>query len=578
VSEGVRDYLKGVASRLDSAGHGGVGGIVHDACEYLGYKSQATLYRQLKRQVGWQSGRKTRADKGTTRQDLDALAKVASFQRESVRKNGKQTMHSPVAISIAKHNGLNISVSPSRVNALMRARKMNTGAQKHANPAVDMRALYPNHVHQVDPSLCLVYYAKGEQHIIEEDEFYKNKLDNFARIEFKCWRYVLTDRASNWTVVRYYAAKGENTKNLFDFLMYAWAKREGRPFHGVPAIMIWDKGSANTSATIKNMLDALDVNHIAHIKGNARAKGSVEQGNNRVECQFECRLKSQPVKSVAELNSYAEDWMIVYNGNLDPHQDTRLRREYIKPVARTDLWLKIKADQLRILPDIEACRATLQGAEVTRKVKNLKIHYKHPRADKSMVYMLDHCDGVCDGDTIHIRPMLFGECIIMARVERYDGEDMHYRVEPVMQYDEYGQRLDAGVFGENFKAHPDTVADTVGKQLDRIAYPDATDVQKARDKKETPHKGLNTLDYISDIEHPTYLPKRGTDLPIAAAPEIKPMSLFKAQTLIAKRLGRPLERHEHADLTANYPDGMSEDQITAWIDAQQQKPALRAVS
>jgi hypothetical protein len=36
-------------------------------------------------------------------------------------------------------------------------------------------------VHQVDPSLCLVYYLNGRQYIMEDREFYKNKLENLPR-------------------------------------------------------------------------------------------------------------------------------------------------------------------------------------------------------------------------------------------------------------------------------------------------------------------------------------------------------------------------------------------------------------
>jgi len=579
----IRDYLKEIAHRLDEAAHGEAGSIKADACALLGW-APTKLYRQLKKQVGWVSGRKARSDKGTTKQDIETVKVIAAMERESVRKNGKRTMFSPVAIGIAKHNGYNINVSASRLNKIMKDRRMDVGAQKDANPSVDMRALYPNHVHQVDPSLCLVYYAKGEQHIIEDDEFYKNKMDAFAKVQFKCWRYVLTDRASNWTVVRYYAAAGENTKNLFDFLMYAWKKIDRLPFHGVPDIMVWDKGSANTSATIKNMLDALGVEHIAHTKGNARAKGSVEQGNNRVETQFECRLKYQPVKSVAELNAHVEDWMLVYNGNLDPHQDTRLKRRGVKAVARTDLWLKIREEQLRILPSVEICRSMLEGAKTTRKVKNLKINYKHPQADCSCVYLIDDCPGICDGDTVDVRPMLFGHFAIMLRVERYDGEDLQYKLEPITEYDEFGQRLDAAVFGQNFKAHADTEAGIMGKTLDRVAYPDAAtdaDIQKARDKKQAPLSGLNTLDYVGGIKTPTYMPKRGIDHPLSATavPELTLTGMKMMRRIMVVNGQKSLSIEQNQAVKAAYPSGMTEEEIQSWVKQMNapQKPSLRAV-
>jgi hypothetical protein len=64
---------------------------------------------------------------------------------------------------------------------------------------------------------------------------------------------VLTDHYSSTICVRYYAASGEKQENLYEFLLYAWAKKQSRSyvFHGVPELIVWDKGSANISRAIK---------------------------------------------------------------------------------------------------------------------------------------------------------------------------------------------------------------------------------------------------------------------------------------------------------------------------------------
>ncbi|MBV7693324.1 DUF3102 domain-containing protein [Limnobaculum sp. M2-1] len=62
-----------------------------------------------------------------------------------------------------------------------------------------------------------------------------------------------------------------------------------RLFHGVPKVIYWDKGSANTASAIKNLLDHLEVTYLEHEAGNARAKGGVENANNIIETQFEIR-------------------------------------------------------------------------------------------------------------------------------------------------------------------------------------------------------------------------------------------------------------------------------------------------
>jgi hypothetical protein len=49
----------------------------------------------------------------------------------------------------------------------------------------------------------------------------------------------------------------------------------------------------------------------------------------------------------------------------------------------------------------------------------------------------------------------------------HEGEPVSYEVEPI-QYDEAGFRLDAPVFGEQYKRPKDTVREQQAKQLDRV--------------------------------------------------------------------------------------------------------------
>ncbi|PXZ46053.1 integrase, partial [Pseudomonas aeruginosa] len=93
-------------------------------------------------------------------------------------------------------NGIHLGVSNAQLNRLMAARSLNVASQRQVDPVQALRAPHPNYLHEVDPSLCLLYYLKGRQHIMREREFYKNKLENFAKVKLKVWRYVLYDRAS----------------------------------------------------------------------------------------------------------------------------------------------------------------------------------------------------------------------------------------------------------------------------------------------------------------------------------------------------------------------------------------------
>ena len=476
------DYMRELARKLVAAPHGGAGLLVDDAAQFLGMSKQ-TIYRHLKAVAGWESGRKCRSDKGSTSVGSDALMTLATMQRESVRDNGKQTMKTPVARSVLEANGLEVGVSNAQLNRLMRDRGLNVEAQQQAAPAQQMRALHPNHVHQVDPSLCLVYYLNGRQQIMEDREFYKNKLENFARVKFKVWRYVLWDMASGAIQVWYCEAAGESQANMFSFLMHAWGKQEGRLFHGVPKYLYWDKGSANVATAIQCLLRSLECESRTHEAGNARAKGGVEGGNNIVETQFECRLRFEPVEDVESLNRAAQTWSEAYNANLIPGQDTRLRRVGLSmPVARYDLWQLIKPQQLRLLPrgrvpgpdDGQGSRA--QGGRP--RAHQLQAPQGRTRHD---LQPPGHGWREC-GRHGFSAPLVYGELAIQIELPRFDGEPLVYRVEPELEFDDFGAPLSAAVFGEEMKSHADTPAMKAGKAMDERAFP-GQDADKARQKK-----------------------------------------------------------------------------------------------
>ena len=561
----LREHLKGVAMRLESAKHGEQTALMKAEADFLGIKP-TTLYRRLQKMTGWSSGRKARADKGTTSQNLETAKFVAALQKTSVRKNGKVTMHVPTAISIAHANGHEISVSPGRLNRILKERRLDVGTQARAKAFTRMRSLYPNHVHQVDPSLCLIYYMKGHQYLIRDDQFYKNKLENVAKIKLKVWRYVLYDHCSGSLIPWYVEARGESQANLFEFLMFAWGMQPGRPNHGVPQILMMDKGSANGAHAIKNLCRHLGVKVESHLPGNARAKGGAENGNNLVETHFECRLKSEPVETVEELNAAALAWANAWNANLLPMLDTRLHRKGMPPTARTDIWLTITAEQLRFLPAVEINRALLEGKTTSRKVNGLEITYKHLKAEFTQAYDLSGCDGVCDGDMVEVSPLLYGNCAVIVRVSRFDGEPLEYIREPI-ETDIHGFQAQAPVWGEEFKSKPDTESDTQAKELDRIAYPDRDlkQITRAKDKNETPFGGtVDAISHLKEIDMPAYLAKRGTDLTVpnrVQIEEIKPLTHTQAAMRLRSMLGRPVVSEDRDRLSAWYPDGIPEEML-----------------
>ncbi|MFP5420949.1 MAG: integrase [Gammaproteobacteria bacterium] len=577
----IRDYLGDLARKLDATGHGERGALMAAAQEFLDW-SPATIYRQLKAACGWTAGRKTRSDKGTTSVADDALQMLGAAQREGVRENGKQTLFTPTARSILEQNGINLGVSNGQLNRLIRARSLDVGSQRNVSPVQALRALYPNYLHQVDPSLCLVYYLKGKQHIMRDSEFYKNKLDNYAKVKLKVWRYVMYDRASGALVVWYCEAAGENQHSLFDFLMYAWGKTEGKLLHGVPLFMLWDKGSANTSSAIKNLLKHLEVEPLVHEAGNARAKGGVEGGNNIVETQFESRLRFEPVDDIAHLNAAAHAWAEAYNANLIAGQDTRLRRAGLaEPVARYDLWQLIRAEQLRLLPSVEVCRALMTSREVERTVgADMCISFKHVDAERSMQYDLRGLDGITVKSKVSVRALVYGDCAIQIEAPRYDGEMLTYRVEPIRGYDQFGQRLDAAVPGQEYKSLPETAIEKAAKVMDDLAYPDQ-DAKQARAKQVTPFGGsLDAHSHLKQIEHPAYLQRQGTTIetPEHLRTDAPKLSAMQAMLRIAAAMGRNLSPEENTWLRNTFKEGVPEDQVSVLIEQFTRPAAVAPVS
>ncbi len=566
------EYVRNLARRLDGAPHGGASLLIQEARNFLGLSTQ-TVYRHLKTAAGWSSGRKARRDRGSTSVSTDALVALGAVQREAVRENGKQTLFTTTARAMLEQNGREFGVSNGRLNRLMRDRKLDVGAQRVASPVQALRAPHPNHTHQVDPSLCLVYYLKGRQHIIRDDEFYKNKLDKIAQVKFKVYRYVCYDRASATLVPWYTEAAGEDQANLFRFLMFAWGLQEGRPMHGVPQFMLWDKGSANQSAAIRSLLDALGVRHLTHEAGNSRAKGGVENANNIVETQFESRLRFQPVDDVEQLNAAAFAWANAYNANLIPGQDTRLRRMGLTaPVARYDLWQLIRAEQLRVLPPVEVCQAFMRSKEEERQVRpDLSVSFRHPVAGRSMHYSLKGLDGINVGDKVVVRALVYGDNAIQLQVPRYNGEPLLYRVEPTMDFDQFGQQTGAAEIGAEFKSTAATGAERAALTMDSMAFPGMSEdeVKAARSKRVTPFEGkLNSHRYLHGVQLPAYLPRSGSaiDTPAHTAssrPEL--VDTVTAMLRIVGAIGRHFTPDENAFFSRCYADGVPEDQISALI-------------
>ena len=171
---------------------------------------------------------------------------------------------------------------------------MNKEQLKSPTPHTEMRSLHPNYCHLVDVSVCIQYYLKnGKMGIMDERDYYKNKLGNVAKIKQKLQRYVLDDHFSGFFAFRYYVADGESRENLWDFLKWAWrAKEDNRyPFRGVPFYLLMDAGSAQTSHAMQSFFNGLGIERPKGKPYNPRRQGAVETTHQIIENRFETRLR-----------------------------------------------------------------------------------------------------------------------------------------------------------------------------------------------------------------------------------------------------------------------------------------------
>ena len=440
--------------------------VVAALCRQFAF-STAKAYKVLK-ENGWESGRAKRKDAGTTSLDETLLLAVAQMVKLGVRKNGKTTLPVNIARSILQGRGLAIAVRDSRLRELLRVRHLSLEDSRMPTPHQPMRSEYPNQVHCVDPSVALLYYAPGgKQKIIGDDEEYKNK--HFLKDKPKCYRYVLTDHYSDSVCVRYYPEQGETAATMYDFLLYAWGQKPLNTyvFHGVPKLLIWDCSSGNIAKAITNALIAFGVKTMPHLPGKPRAKGQVEEGNRLVETQFESRLRFEPVRSIEELNEAVERWCAAYNANLIPGLDTRLRRDGTIVGVRAALWQRIPVEKLRELPDEQICRQVFSRGVQSRKVAgDLSISMVHPRVSHSLRYSLGDLPGILVGMEVRVQPILVSaQPVCMVSYEQ-EGETVSFEVAPI-EHDEAGFRLDAPVFGKQYKRPKDTVREHHAKGFEQ---------------------------------------------------------------------------------------------------------------
>lgn len=556
-----------VAQAAAAAPSGGKQAIYGAACAELCI-SPATLHRHLKK-VTVKPERKQRSDAGDVSLSRDEAIAISAALMVSHRKTGKRLMSIGQAVEVMRANnevraertdpatGEVLPLSDSAIARALRSYGLHPDQLNRPAPAMELKSLHPNHVWQIDASLCVLYYlnTRNEKEsglqVMDRDKFYKNKPGNLKRIEAdRVWSYEVSEHNSG-TLFVHYVLGAESGTNLAESFIAAIQKRDDDPFHGVPFILMMDMGSANTSGLFANLARRLQVKLIAHAPGNARATGQVENARNLIERSFESGLRLRPVRDLAELNAQAKRWARWYNA-------TKVHSRHGK--TRYDQWLTITQEQLRIAPPTELCHELLTHTPETRKVSEfLTISFKGREFNVSSV------PKVMVGEKLHIthNPYVLDAALVVDTDA--DGAEQLHSV-PLVLRDEAGFSETANVIGEDYRRHADTVADTNRKEVDRFAYDAATqdEADAKRKANATPFGGrIDPFKVIEQAPERAFMPRRGTELvtniKTAAAPA-RVLTGFEAATELV-RLGMQMTRERSAQIAQWYPNGVPEDEL-----------------
>ena len=581
------ERLVAVAQAIRAAGHGGKQAIYEQACGELGI-SLATLHRKL-RELTVKKPRKVRADAGKSDLTYDEALLIVGAVKETTRGNDKVIWALMDAVTALRANGLVRAervdprtgeitpLSESAIRRAIRAYGLHIDQLTAPAPHVEMRSEHPNHVWQIDASLCVLYYLKPSAkaqglHIMDQGEFYKNKPKNLARVMAdRVWSYEITDHASGWIYVEYVMG-AESGENLCSVLINALQERGGPDMlHGVPRILYMDPGSANTSAMTMNLCRSLGIEAIAHAPGSARATGQVENARNIIERKFEAGLRYRPVADLAELNALAAQWRAVFNAT------SKHRRH---GMTRTSAWMRISEQQLVKAPPVEVCRELAIAEPVKRKVKPcLRISFQGAE------YSVKDVPGVMVHEKVLVTRNPWRSDAAQVVATNAAGHQVIYVI-PRIEKDEYGfsEGEHSVTFGE-FASHADTSAQKANKAIEQLmtGTNSADEAAAERKAKALPLNGrLNPYKPLDDANLPTHLPRRGTEHKLTGpVVELPPLSHVAAAKRLKAMLGEKWNAEAMATLKETYKDGVPEPELEAFAELirnpKPQRPGLRLV-
>lgn len=576
--------LIAVHQRLAEARHGEKEAIIAEACATL-QCSVATLYRLLKA-AGYPAKRRQRSDLGKSRMPLDELKLVSAVLLHSRRENRKQLTSVQDALDILEASGqLSVRLSAGRVLQLLRENHLHPAQLERPTPAIGMRSLHPNHVWQIDASTCVLYYVRsGHLAVMDADQFYRNKPENFAKAAPDlCTRYAVTDHTSGAFKARYYVG-GESAANLIDFFIWSMSLQANGPMHGVPSLVMLDPGSANKGNLFRNLCSRLGVEIIINKVGNARAKGSVERTHDLIERHFEGRFRFFSVEELTldRINEMCQEWTAAFCSD---RQHTRHGE------SRYAAWSRISSEQLRASPPEAQLRELVTHEPATRTVSNtMTISYAR-KGTPSRTYDVSGVPGVCVGGRVIVQLNPFRSPAIDVRAEGRRYATSPWQTLHPIEKDANGFRLDAPIIGAQIQQAAHTPTDVRRNEITRLAYtrpgarpPTIEEANNARKRHVRAFDGL--IDGMADVRErkpPTHAAIRsrlhGAATELSGA--LGRMTVAEACRRIKHAMGTHYEPRTYGRLLQRFPQGLTPAEVEREIEALQPRdedtPVARSV-
>jgi hypothetical protein len=577
----VNQYITDLKSMLESAAHGERSGLIDSAASWLGVSRQ-TVYRELQ-QIGWTSGRKIRNDKRDSDYSKSEVFAVSNILRQSRRQSEKQLLSTESAINIALANGLlSKRISTGHALRLMRHHSVHPDQLARATPHQRLASKHPNHVWQIDSSVCVLYRLRNNGlGVMDADEFRAKKPTAFAKIENeRVLRYVATDHYSGAFKVKYFLTPGESLRVFFEFMLWAFSVQPHSIMHGVPEILQMDQASGQMSSQLDHFWKGLGIRVLPHDVGSARVTGQVENAQNLIETGFEGLLAFKRIVDLSQLEEHANQWQMHFNS---------VKRHSRHGHTRFGAWQMIRAEQLRICPDPGICRTLVHTKPEPRLVRgDLFVSYA-PKNFGSLQYRLAHLPFVRNGEQVQVvlNPYLAPAIYVLETLE--DGSIKHHVVHPE-KFNEGGFSALDTVIGDGYGRQRTGVIDQARQTMDEAAWGESEkrEIAKKRRKGAVAFDGqIDPFAHINNDQLPAHIARKGSTLEIKATLEVQPLELITALEAVRAKLGRDITIPEADWLRAQAVEGVfAADQIAAFVaqiqegktEPAQERPRLRLVS